>query len=501
MLQATGRLGGISLRQTLSNARVYRGDDIVATRCSVEAKRVRPGDLFVALAMPQSDGHNEIDLAIERGASAILSERLLPIDLPHCVVPDSREALGRVCQELAGRPTEQLQTIGVAGTQGKTITSLLIASVLEAARKTCGVISTIGYSDGAEQVSASVSTPPAPELANWLSRMVLTGSSHAVVEVSRQALAERRIAGMSFDAAVLTSLRPSAFDEVGSLLNERQLQSRLIEQLKTSGFVIANADDVNVAAVVDKVACPVMTYGLYGEAEVTATILERHLSEQTFLLHAGSETIPVCTHMLGDHHVQHCLAAASVGLVLGIPLHIIARGLEAQRYMPGRLERLECGQPFGVFVDYARTPEMLTASLKAVRQVTQGRVICVTGAQGESHKALRPLLGRVLERMADKVIITSDSPRGEEPLQIAHEILDGMTDVGEPRLLPNRAKAIEWALSQARPGDTVLIAGKGDQDKQIIGKKQQTHDDREIARDWLYNVGAKIEYPQAKFAC
>lgn len=493
MLQTTGRTRGVSLREVLSNARVYRGEDIRATHCCIEAKRCRRGDLFVALTEATRDGHDDVEIAIERGASAVLAERLLPIDLPHCVVPDSREALGRICHELSGRPTDQLQTIGVAGTQGKTIASLLIASVLEAARQTTGVLSSIGYSDGQEQVEADESTPYAPMLSNWLSRMFVSGSRHAVVEVSRAALAERRIAGLSFDAAVLTSLRPSAFDEVSTIINERALQARLIEQLKTSGFVVANADDVNLSAVLDKVACPVMTYGLHAAAEVTATVLERHASEQTFLLHAGNDTIPVRTSMIGDHHIQHCLAATAVGLVLGIPLTTIVRGLEAQRFMPGRLERLECGQPFSVFVDYARTPEMLAGALKAVRQVTRGKLICVTGAPGDQHKKMRPHLGRVLDRMADEVIITSDNPRREEPLQIAHEILDGMTDVASPRLLPNRSKAIEWALSQAQPGDSVLIAGKGDENYQFIGKKKQSHDDRDIARTWLYGAGTQQE--------
>jgi UDP-N-acetylmuramoyl-L-alanyl-D-glutamate--2,6-diaminopimelate ligase len=197
--------------------------------------------------------------------------------------------------------------------------------------------------------------------------------------------------------------------------------------------------------------------------------------------------------MIGDHHVQACLAATAVGLVLGIPLPTIARGLEKQRFMPGRLERLECGQPFSVFIDYARTPEMLTAALQAVRQVTRGRLWCVLGAEGDRNKRLRPHLGRAAERLADEIIITKDNPRREEPLAIAHDILDGLTDAGAPRLLPDRTKAIEWALSQARPGDTVLIAGTGDENWQIEGRRRRAHDDREVACRWLYEVGAAQE--------
>lgn len=496
MLQTTGCARGVSVREVLPSARLLGGDDVIANRCSIDARHCRPGDLYFALTLTDRDGHDDVDVAIERGASAVVTERLLPIDVPQFIVRDSREALGRVCQAIAGNPTEKLQTIAVTGTQGKTVTSLLIAAVLEAARQTSGVLSTIGYSDGMEQVEATTTTPHAPETATWLQRMTLAGCKNAIVEVSRQALAERRLAAAQFDAAVLTNLRPSQTDSFNTLVGERQLYGRLLKQLKSSGFAVANADDANVQAMIAKLDCPVMTYSLRGEGEINATILERLPSEQTFLLHAGNETMPIRTEMIGDHHVLNCLAAAAVGLVLGLKLPTIARGLESQRYMPGRLERIECGQPFSVYVDYARTPEMLTASLKSVRQVTRGRVWCVAGAEGDRNKQLRPQLGRVLEKLADNIIITSDNPRGEEPLQIAHEILDGMSDAGAPRLMPTRAKAIAWALSHAAPGDSVVIAGKGDENFQIVGRKRQQHDDRDIARRWLYEEGSQREYPR-----
>jgi UDP-N-acetylmuramoyl-L-alanyl-D-glutamate--2,6-diaminopimelate ligase len=496
MLQTTSCARGVSLREVLPAGRFLGADDVFATRCAIDAKHCRAGDLYVAITQATRDGHEDVELAIERRASAIVTERLLPFDVPQIIVRDSREALGRICHELAGRPTEKLNTIAVAGTQGKTVTSMLIAAVLEAARQTSGVISTIGYSDGLEQVEAACTTPVAPEVTNWLSRMTMAGCKNAILEVSRVALAERRLAAAQFDAAVLTSLCPTQTDTFNSITGERELHARLFEQLKTSGFVVANADDANVHGLLSRLNCPVMTYSLRGEGEINATVLERLPSEQTFLLHAGSETMPVRTEMIGDHHVLNCLAAAAVGLVLGLKLPTIARGLESQRKMPGRLERIECGQPYSVYVDYARTPEMLTAALKSVRQVTRGRVWCVAGAEGERNKQLRPQLGRVLERLADDIIITTDNPRGEEPLQIAHAILDGMSDVGAPRLMPNRTKAIEWALSHALPGDSVVIAGKGDENFQLTGKKRQRHDDRDVARRYLYEGGAEREFPR-----
>jgi UDP-N-acetylmuramoyl-L-alanyl-D-glutamate--2,6-diaminopimelate ligase len=497
MLNTTGRARGLCLRSALPQARFFgAADELLASAVAIDPQRVRAGEAFVALTGASGDTHDDVEVAIERGAAAVVAERYLPIDIPQVIVPDSREALGRLCHDFAGRPTDTLNTIGVAGTQGKTVTTLLIAAVLEAARQSSGVLSTIGYSDGCEQVEARATTPTAPEAAQWLERMKIVGCRNAILEVSRLALAERRLAAAQFDALVLTSMRPSATDDFRSIQNERQLHASLFNQLKTSGFVVANADDANVQGMLGSLACPVMTYSLRGEGEVTATVLERHVSEQTFLLHAGHVTMPVRTEMIGDHHVLNCLAAAAVGLVMGLDLPTIARGLESQHKMPGRLERLECGQEFSCFVDYARTPETLAASLKAVRQVTKGRVWCVLGAEGERHKELRPQLCRVVERMADHVILTSDNPRGEEPKQIVHQILDGMTDVGAPRVMPNRAKAIEWALSHAAPGDSVVIAGKGDANEQIIGRKRQRHDDRDLARQLLYGKSEPREFPR-----
>jgi UDP-N-acetylmuramoyl-L-alanyl-D-glutamate--2,6-diaminopimelate ligase len=279
MLSTNLRARGLSLRAALPDARIVRGDDIRVTSCGTHAATCRAGELFVALTTAQGDGHDDVEIALQRGAAAVLTERLLPINLPQCIVPDTREALGQVCQQLAGQPTQELNTIAVAGTQGKTIATLLIASVLEAAKQATGVLSTIGYSDSAEQTTAQETTPAAPELAHWLGRMVVAGARHAVVEVSRPALAERRLAGTEWDALVLNSLKPSATDDAGTLVAERQLLSRLASQLKTDGFVVANADDANVAAIVDKLAGPVITYGLRTAAEITATVLERCPSE------------------------------------------------------------------------------------------------------------------------------------------------------------------------------------------------------------------------------
>ncbi|MEQ8787545.1 MAG: UDP-N-acetylmuramoyl-L-alanyl-D-glutamate--2,6-diaminopimelate ligase [Pirellulaceae bacterium] len=495
MQQLLQRARGISLRDTLPQGRIYGGDDIHAMACSSDWRTCRSGDLFVALVGADSDGHDQVHTAIENGASAVLAERPLPIGVPTCVVDDTREAFGQVCQSLAGRPSRQMRVVGVTGTNGKTITTLLITAVMEAAGRITGTTNTLTYRDGYESTPAHRTTPSAPELADWMARMVACGCSEAVVEVSSRALAQRRTAGVEFDAAVLTNVRRDHLDFHGSVMNYRRAKQRLLEQLSPHGFAVINADDPASQFILSKIDHPVLTIGMQSAAEVTATVIERLPSEQTFLLCAGNETVPVRTAMIGDHHVYNCLSAAAVGLAAGIDLMTVARGLESVNHIPGRMERLECGQPFGVYVDSAHTPDTLAVALKTLRQTARGRVICVYGAVGERGHEQRPLLGRVVERGADRGIITSDNPGFEEPLAIAHDILDGYDRPARAWVRPNRAAAIELALSEAKPGDAVLIAGKGQQNFQLVEGGRLSHDDREVARNWLYQVGAQIDYP------
>ena len=496
MQQTIRRACGISLRQTLPKSRIFGADDIHATSCCSDSRACRPGDLFVAVVGVERDGHDYVQEALANGAVAVLAERPLPVGVPTCVVSDTRRALGQVCQSLAGNPGNQLRVIGVTGTNGKTTTGMLIASVLATAGKAPGITGSLGYCDGVETAPAYRTTPAPTELAEWMARMVASGCSHAVVEVSSQALAQRRVAGIEFDAAVLTNVRREHLDYHGSLLNYRKAKGRLFSQLGPHGFAVINADDPASKSFLAKLDHPVLTIGMHSAAELTATVIERHKSEQTFLLTAGNETVPVCTPMIGDHHVYNCLAAAAVGLVSGIDLPTVVRGLEAVDHVPGRLQRIECGQPFGVYVDVAGSPDTLAVALRSVRQVSDGQVICVFGAGRESAGERRAQLGRVVEKGADLGITTSNDPGDVQPLATAHDILDGYDRPGRAQVLPNRARAIELALERAQPGDVVLIAGNGEYETQSIDGCQIWHDDREIARNWLYGVGAKIDYQQ-----
>ncbi len=479
----------VSLRKLLPTADFLGTGDICVDGCTCDSRRVKPGDLFAALAGSQSDGHDFVAEAVRQGCAAVLSERPISgLPVPHCVVTDSREAYGRVCQALAGNPSHRLKLVGVTGTNGKTTTSCLIAGVLAKAGHRVGLLGTLGYFDGEDADEAAMTTPPAGRLAAYLGRMVRNGCSHAVMEVSSHALDQSRVAGVRFDAACVTNVTRDHLDYHATIRDYRMAKSKLFDHLAGEGFAVINADDPTSAGYLRRIDGPVLTVGIRSVAEITATPIEQHRSEQTFLLTAGSETVPVRTQMIGTHHIYNCLVAAAVGLTYGVDLMTVARGLEAAGHVPGRLERIECGQPFGVFVDYAHTPDALAGSLQTLREVTPGRLICVFGAGGDRDREKRPLMGRAVEREADLAVITSDNPRWEDPRQIIDEVLTGFDHPQQAEVIVDRTDAIRLALAGAEPGDCVLIAGKGHETYQIIEDRQIPLDDCQIANDWLHQV-------------
>ncbi len=478
---------GFRLGDLLPEARLINADQVRVVSCSSDSRSCQPGDLFVALPGQSRDGHDYIADAIARGASAIITERPLPdLRVPVCVVPNCREALGRICQALAGHPSRRLKVIGVTGTNGKTTTSYLIAGVLAAGGFPTGVIGTLGYSDGVQTEPAPLTTPTAPVLARWLERISQANCSHAVMEVSSHALAQSRVAGIEFDAACVTNVRHDHLDYHGSYENYLAAKARIFDHLLPEGVAVINADDAGASEMLNHLQHPTLTIGVNSPAEISAEIVEQSISDQTFLLTAGSETMPVRTTLLGAHNVYNCLAAAAVGFAYGLDIMTVVRGLESVGTISGRLERIECGQPFGVFVDYAHTPDALEEVLGTLRPLTKGRLICVFGAGGDRDRSKRPWMGRAVDRLANLAIITNDNPRTEDPVEIAADLVTGFRSPARATTILDRRQAIEWALQQAAPGDTVLIAGKGHETTQTIGTEEFAFDDREVARTALY---------------
>ncbi len=475
--------GGVRLHELLPEARFVGAHDVRVTSCSSDSRTVRPGDLFVAIAGRTHDGHEFIRDAVARGAAAVLAERI-PADcpVPACLVAESRAAHARLCQALAGDPSRHLKVVGITGTDGKTTTSYLIASIFDTANYHVGVLGTLGYFDGVQIERAVLTTPAPPVLATWLARMRANGCTHAVLEVSSHALAQSRIAGMAIDVACVTNMRHDHLDDHDTTEGYHRAKARLFDHLVPEGLAVINADDPASARLIRELNGPALSVGIERPAELTATPLETHASEQTFLLAFGNETMPVRTHLIGRHNVYNCLVAAAVGFGYGLDLPTIARGLEAVSKVPGRLERIECGQPFSVFVDFAHTSDALGGCLRTLRPLTRGRLICVFGAGGDRDRLKRPRMGRVVEQLADLAVVTNDNARSESPRAIIDDILSGIRGQRRPRVIVDRAAAIRWSLSQAQPGDCVLIAGRGHEDYQLVGEQRLPFDDRDVAR-------------------
>ncbi len=273
---------------------------------------------------------------------------------------------------------------------------------------------------------------------------------------------------------------------------------RLLNQLKPTGLAVLNADDPTTHFLLDQIQKPALTIGIKQEAEVTAKIISRSRSEQTFMICAGSESVAVRTTIIGDQHVYNCLVAAAVGLASGLDLSLIAKGLESAGNIPGRLERVECGQPFGVWIDSARSPGQLATALRTIRQVSKGKIWCICSTDEKQSHAHRRRMGEVVERAADHAVITRTSLDQIADYEPAHQVLDGFSNPASARLIPNQFKAIEWAMEQAKPGDAVIVSGCGERPFALIGEHNWTINDRDVCQAWLYD-NASLDTKRSSF--
>jgi UDP-N-acetylmuramoyl-L-alanyl-D-glutamate--2,6-diaminopimelate ligase len=392
--------------------------------------------------------------------------------------------------------------IGVSGTYGKTTTSYLIAGMLAESGSPVGLIGTLGIFDGEKVYPSTQTTPPPDELAYWLMLMVANGCSHAIIEISSQAIAESHLAGLKFDAMCLTNIRRNHLDYHGSIESYRRTKFLAFRSLRKKGIAVCNADDRVTAAILPLIDHPVLTVGIRNPCEVSGTSLDCNLGDQTFLITAGNETVPLSTKMIGDENLYNCLTATALGIGLGIDFRVAVRGIERVKSVPGRLERIDCGQPFGVFVDSAPTPESLAGALRSLRQVVSGRLFCVLGIDKPSpttilnSDSLRPLC-KTLKNWTDVTVLTADelrSPDGTVDPVSAEKIIQELPG-HHVQVIETRPEAIHWALSNAEPDDCVLIVGRGCTDFQRFLEVEDVNlCDRPFVKSWLYeaNYQSKI---------
>ncbi len=482
------------LRELVSALPTYQvigPDSVEVCGIAYDSRRVQAGELFCAVAGSRYDGHQFAVEACARGASALLVERPVQVGVPQVVVPSVRAAMGPLSSAFWGHPSRQLEVVGVTGTNGKGTVAWLVRAVLESGGLPCGVVGTLGAWAGDGWCALDRTTPEAPELHALLARMVRAGLRAAAVEVASHALAQARVGGVRFRAAAFTNLTQDHLDFHGSWEAYRDAKAKLFEQVDPDGVAVVNRDDPHGAYMASRSRAPVLSYGLGRGAAVRAQDVQVDEHGCTFEVLTPAGRARVRLHLLGRFNVYNALCALAVGTHFGVGLDQAAQALASVRALPGRFERVEAGQPFTVVVDYAHTPDGLAHVLATAREITRGRVIAVFGCGGDRDRGKRPQMGRVAAQLADHVVVTSDNPRSEDPLAIVEDILEGVRSVDGARyeVEPDRGAAIRRALDLARPGDAVLICGKGHETVQVFRDRAVPFDDRQEARRALEELG------------
>jgi UDP-N-acetylmuramoyl-L-alanyl-D-glutamate--2,6-diaminopimelate ligase len=470
-----------------------------------DSRKVKPGTLFVAVRGYHLDGHQFISQAIKQGATAIVAEKKdgppFPADTPLLIVDDSRRALALLANTFFGHPSRRLMLTGITGTNGKTTTTYLVKSIIEAAGNTAGLIGTIDYRVGDKVYPAPNTTPESLDLQRLLSEMVGRGASHCVMEVSSHALALNRIAGCEFAAAGFTNLTQDHLDFHESMDAYFRAKLQLFTGLSPEAWAVVNSDDVHGVDIIRKTPARVITTGFSELANVRPVGTIRHgINGLRFDAASPAGTIPVESSLVGRFNIYNILTAIGVGAALGVSADMIARGIRTMNSVPGRMEIVDESQPFGVVVDYAHTEDAIIRLLESIREITAKRIITVFGCGGDRDRTKRPRMGAAAIKGSDIVIVTSDNPRTEDPLSIIRDIEQGLVERGiktsareaatpvapgkKPyTLIPDRHEAVSVAVGLARPGDVVVLAGKGHEDYQIIGEKKIRFDDRKVARE------------------
>lgn len=443
--------------------------DPVVTSVTYDSRAVSAGSLFCCLRGGTVDGHSFGAAAVRAGAVALLVEEVLPVPVPQVVVANARDAMGHVAAAFFGHPARSLRMVGVTGTNGKTTTTTLLAAILEHAGMPTGVIGTL---------TGKHTTPESPELQALLRGFLDDGRAAAVMEVSSHALALDRVAGCHFDVAVFTNLGRDHLDLHGTV--ERYFAAKaLLFRPELTSLGAANVDDVHGRLLVDTAPVPMVGFGAEDMTDLVVTPT-RHA-----YIWRGHR---VEVALGGAFNAMNSLAAATAASALGLDDAVIAAGLATARPVPGRFEPVEAGQPFAVIVDYAHTPDGLRQALAAARAVAAGRrVLAVFGCGGDRDREKRPEMGRAAAELADRVVVTSDNPRSEDPLAIINAVLEGVPPDYRHVVVsePDRRQAFALAFGMAAEGDVVVIAGKGHETTQTIGTTALPFDDRAVARELL----------------
>jgi UDP-N-acetylmuramoyl-L-alanyl-D-glutamate--2,6-diaminopimelate ligase len=455
----------------------------------IDSRQTQPNGLFVACKGSNLDGTKFIDMAIDKGAMAVVVPSGTQIINPrekvcYLEVNDTNLFLRKLAKRFFDDPSQQIRVVGITGTNGKTTVSNLVESIISSAGRTSGLIGTIHYRIGRKIIPSNNTTPGFLDMQKLLDEMVSEGMDYCVMEVSSHGLVQRRVDMIDFKAAVFTNLTSDHLDYHKTRDNYFQAKALLFTELSPQSAAIINVDDTYGRKLISMTSGKVITYGIENTADIMAKDVQLSISGTQFKLVTPQEQISVRTKLVGLFNVYNILSAVGVGVAEGLGLGVIKEGIERLSNVPGRLEKIDCGQDFTVIVDYAHTQDALENVLKTIRVTSDSKIILVFGCGGDRDKTKRPAMGKVAGRLADFSIVTSDNSRSEEPEDIIQQIITGF-EKDNYTVVIDREQAIRSALKMAQKGDVVLIAGKGHENYQIFKDKTIRFDEKQIVREAL----------------
>lgn len=495
----------------LEGAQVIGDSEIEIQGLHYDSRSVGPGGLFFGLRGVKSDGCQFLEAAVNGGAVAVVADRPCAVaGATFVLVPDARRAMSLMAARFYGEPTAGIPVVGITGTNGKTTTSYLIEGVLEQGGIPSAVLGTISYRFGELVIEAPNTTPESVDLQRNLRELVDQGARGVVMEVSSHSLEQHRVDGCNFDVAVFTNLTRDHLDYHLDMESYFTSKLRLFTDLvtpdesKPTRRAVVNLDDPYGPRIKAAASCPVLSYAMQGEADVTVAQVDFSVHGISCRLRTPRGELSLTSDLLGRFNLYNIMAAVTAGLSLGLSDQAIRAGIEGHKKVPGRVERVENDKGITVLVDYAHTGDALENVLSTVSELKTNRIITLFGCGGDRDKGKRPVMGEIAARYSDLAIVTSDNPRTEEPFAIMADVRAGITPLGLKEYRPeelaagfaekgfaaieSRHDAIEIAIAAARPGDIVLLAGKGHEDYQIVGTRKFHFDDREEAARALAQI-------------
>ena len=455
---------------------------------SYDSREVRDGELFIAIRGYETDGHKYIEEAIKKGAACIVCEEEPEIPAPYIIVRDSRKALATASAVWFGHPEEKLKIIGVTGTNGKTSITNLIKHIIEKnSSAKVGLIGTNGNFIGNRELPTDYTTPESYEMHKLLDKMVLEDCTYVVMEVSSHALYLSRVYGINFDVGVFSNLTPEHLDFHGNMDEYARAKSLLFPYCAKS---VINIDDEYAPIMIKKSAGPVMSYATRdSSADLVGKDIKLQADRIDFCAVALGSINRVELQIPGLFSVYNALASIATAILLGFDIEKITPALQSYEGVKGRAEVIPTGHDFTVLIDYAHTPDALKNIIMAVRDFTKGKVVTVFGCGGDRDKTKRPLMGQISTELSDFTVITSDNPRTEDPQTIINDIVAGIENTNKDyKVIENRSEAICWAIDSLSNADVLIVAGKGHETYQILGKEKIHFDDREIVADHIRQI-------------